>query len=356
MQRRGAQVRGWLARFTDVQMASAPSLALCAAHAHLVVGDLGTAERWARVAKAALEASPAGTADVSLPVGVAVIEAAAGRRGVEQMGEAARHAYELADDASPWRASCCLLIGVSEHLAGRREPARAVLEQGARRSARLAPRVESLCLAQLALMAAQDDEWERACDLAQSAGARLDEAGLDGDPMSVLVCATSAWVFAHEGLAADAKRELRRSTRLLPLLGDFLPWYEVETRVALARAATRLADLALARTLLSQASRLARRMPDAAVFRTWLDEVWADIDSLGASALSGPCSLTMAELRILRFLPTHLSFREIGSRLHVSTNTVKSQAHAIYAKLDVASRSEAVARAAALGLIEVDVI
>jgi LuxR family transcriptional regulator, maltose regulon positive regulatory protein len=130
----------------------------------------------------------------------------------------------------------------------------------------------------------------------------------------------------------------------------------VQARVALARACIRLADVGLARTLLSQASRHARRMPDAAVFRSWLDGAWSEIDGLGASALMGPSSLTMAELRILRFLPTHLSFREIGSRLHVSTNTVKSQAHAVYAKLGVASRSEAVARASALGLIEVRVI
>jgi LuxR family maltose regulon positive regulatory protein len=97
-------------------------------------------------------------------------------------------------------------------------------------------------------------------------------------------------------------------------------------------------------------------MPDAPILRTWLDEVWSEIDDLGASSLSGPCSLTMAELRILRFLPTHLSFREIGTRLHVSTNTVKSQAHAIYRKLGVASRSEAVAQASTLGLIEVTMI
>jgi LuxR family maltose regulon positive regulatory protein len=62
-------------------------------------------------------------------------------------------------------------------------------------------------------------------------------------------------------------------------------------------------------------------------------------------------SLTLAELRILRFLPTHLSFREIGDRLHVSTNTVKSQAHAVYRKLGACSRSEAVARASRVGLI-----
>jgi LuxR family maltose regulon positive regulatory protein len=64
----------------------------------------------------------------------------------------------------------------------------------------------------------------------------------------------------------------------------------------------------------------------------------------------------MAELRILRFLPTHLTFREIGERLHVSTNTVKTQAHAVYGKLGAVSRSEAVANACALGLIQAAVI
>ena len=65
-----------------------------------------------------------------------------------------------------------------------------------------------------------------------------------------------------------------------------------------------------------------------------------------------PSSLTTAELRILRFLPTHLSFREIAERVHVSANTVKSQANAVYRKLDVSCRSEAVSRARQLGLLD----
>ena len=39
-------------------------------------------------------------------------------------------------------------------------------------------------------------------------------------------------------------------------------------------------------------------------------------------------SLTTAELKILQFLPTHLSFREIADRTFVSANTVKTQANA----------------------------
>jgi LuxR family maltose regulon positive regulatory protein len=120
----------------------------------------------------------------------------------------------------------------------------------------------------------------------------------------------------------------------------------------LARAALRLADVAAARTLLAEASQLARRVPDAVVFGSWLNETWGLVDSAATTALAGPAALTMAELRILRFLPTHLSFREIGDRLHVSTNTVKTQAHAVYRKLDVSSRSDAVTRAAEIGLLD----
>jgi LuxR family maltose regulon positive regulatory protein len=55
---------------------------------------------------------------------------------------------------------------------------------------------------------------------------------------------------------------------------------------------------------------------------------------------------------VLPLLSTHLSFREIGERLHVSRNTIKTQAISVYRKLGVSSRSEAVAVAEDLGLVE----
>ena len=54
-------------------------------------------------------------------------------------------------------------------------------------------------------------------------------------------------------------------------------------------------------------------------------------------------------------LSTHLSFREIGERLFVSRNTIKTQAISVYRKLGVSSRSDAIARAAELGLVEASV-
>ena len=111
------------------------------------------------------------------------------------------------------------------------------------------------------------------------------------------------------------------------------------------RNAIRLSDMRLARELVAEAKRTARRMPEATVLHDW-------VDKLEEACVVGPELLTTAELRILAFLPTHLSFREIAGRLFVSANTVKTQAHAVYRKLDAASRSEAVARASQLGLLD----
>jgi Bacterial regulatory proteins, luxR family len=47
-----------------------------------------------------------------------------------------------------------------------------------------------------------------------------------------------------------------------------------------------------------------------------------------------------------------MSFREIGERLFVSRNTVKTQAISVYRKLGVSSRSEAIDQATKLGLLE----
>jgi LuxR family maltose regulon positive regulatory protein len=63
-------------------------------------------------------------------------------------------------------------------------------------------------------------------------------------------------------------------------------------------------------------------------------------------------ALTAAELRLLPLLTTHLPLPEIGEELFLSRNTIKTQANSIYRKLGASSRSQAVARARELGLLE----
>ena len=61
--------------------------------------------------------------------------------------------------------------------------------------------------------------------------------------------------------------------------------------------------------------------------------------------------LTPAEIRVLRYLPTHMSFGAIAQELFVSRSTVKTQAIAVYRKFGVSSRALAVEQARRHGLL-----
>jgi LuxR family transcriptional regulator, maltose regulon positive regulatory protein len=61
--------------------------------------------------------------------------------------------------------------------------------------------------------------------------------------------------------------------------------------------------------------------------------------------------LTESETRVLYYLPTHLSAREIAAELYLSANTVKTHQRHLYQKLGAHSRQEAVQQARAIGLL-----
>jgi LuxR family transcriptional regulator, maltose regulon positive regulatory protein len=61
--------------------------------------------------------------------------------------------------------------------------------------------------------------------------------------------------------------------------------------------------------------------------------------------------LSDSEIRVLRYLPTNLSGPEIAGQLYLSHNTVRTHLRHVYAKLGTHRRTEAVARARALGLL-----
>jgi LuxR family maltose regulon positive regulatory protein len=345
------RVRQWLSGLRSHEIESYAPLALAAAHSWLMTGDVDRARRCRLTTAGTTERTPPGTEVPSIEAGEAVFDAMACGMSAVEMAQVARRAFELEPEHGPWRPYCCLLEGIAEHLAGNRELARSKLEDGIALSSASAPSITSLCLAQLVMMMIEQGDWDAAGELAERAAGIVEAPALAVYPISALVFAASAATRARDGRVDDAKRDLRHATDLLAAMGDFIPWYGAETRIMLARAAIGLADTVRARTLLAEASKLGRRTSGAVIFQGCFEQAWAQIDTLAESALLGPSSLTIAELRILRFLPSHRSFREIAERLDVSVNTVKTQAHAIYRKLDAASRSEAVAQATRAGLL-----
>jgi|GEM_PF-4647925 len=62
--------------------------------------------------------------------------------------------------------------------------------------------------------------------------------------------------------------------------------------------------------------------------------------------------LSERETEVLRALAAHRTLQEVAADLHLSLNTVKTHVRHIYRKLEVATRSEALLRAAARGIIE----
>ena len=64
-----------------------------------------------------------------------------------------------------------------------------------------------------------------------------------------------------------------------------------------------------------------------------------------------PEGLTHGETRVLHYLPSNLSAREIAGELYLSVNTVKTHQRHLYQKLGARSRTQAVEQARALGLL-----
>ena len=134
-----------------------------------------------------------------------------------------------------------------------------------------------------------------------------------------------------------ARRHLERAMRGRLPATFAIPFVSVRLRLQLAKLYLAISEAKTARQLL-------REIDDILIHRPALGRLVDEVDELRArtaDAAAGGTSaspLTPAELRLVPYLQTHLSFREIGERLYVSRHTVKTQAIAVYRKLGVSGR------------------
>jgi LuxR family maltose regulon positive regulatory protein len=126
-----------------------------------------------------------------------------------------------------------------------------------------------------------------------------------------------------------------------------------KTLLLRAKILEELGDHETAEASRREVCRLLRGCPDG-IAKTLLAAVGQSARDTTIAGIEGRAvneELTSKELGILRLLATRLSRREIGQRLYVSLNTVKTHQRAVYRKLGVDNRSAAVRRAFELGLL-----
>jgi LuxR family maltose regulon positive regulatory protein len=344
-------VTRWLEPFTPDDVAARPPLALAAAWWSLMVGDTGTIAHWASLAETA------GSDDTLLPDGtplraaLLLLRALAGNEGLTRTKEDAALAFEIDRPESPFRPIARFLEGGSLRLLGQTALARDRLEDGAQLAGVLHPAVHVHCLSQLALLSFEEGALLEAGSGIDRAMKLIDRYTLEERPAMALVYAAAALTHARLGRTADARATLKHGLWLLENIVAIGPCYVADASLSFARAALLLGDVATATMLVGEAARGLARQPDCGLLSEHLREVERMTDASAMPVGLSATPLTPAEMRVLRYLPTHLSFEAIAEELIVSRNTVKTQAIAAYRKLGVSSRAEAVEQARELGLL-----
>jgi len=320
-------------------------VAVVGAWTNAVAGRPAAAERWADSA----ERAPDGDPSTGGPL--ALLRAALCRAGGQQMASDAELALALAPAGSAWQASAQLLLGISHLLAGDLDLADQCLADAVEVGEDAGAGSAMVALAERSILAMGRGDWRQAEALAERAGAGARGACLERHPGGALLLAVTARLAIHRGDVPRARDDLARAERLRPQLTWALPHLAVQVRLELARDFLVLTNAGAARRLLVEVDDLLSRRPRLGLLLDQAAGLHAQLDTMRMDAV-GASALTPAEVRLLRQLGTHYSFREIGGQLCLSQHTVKSQAMSIYRKFGVSSRSEAIRHARDLGLLE----
>jgi LuxR family maltose regulon positive regulatory protein len=348
---RSTTVEQWLEPFTTEQLAEQPALALTKGWWSITAGDTGAVEHWLALAERA-DADERLADGTPLRAATLLLHAVIGTEGITRVRRDAERAFELDRVGSPWRAIARFLEGSTLRLLGEREQARARLEEAVLLAREFVPTIEAQSEGQLALLAMDASAWSEAHALIGEALRLIERDALAERPTMAAVFAAAALSHARLGDATEARAHRKHALGLLEMFRNFAPWLALEAKVVLARASQHLGDVGTARMLVREASAELERYPDAGS----LPEQLHEIDQLTVSAPMplglNATPLTPAEMRVMRYLPTHLSFEAIAKELYVSRSTVKTQAIAVYRKLGVSSRAQAVDQLSTLGLLE----
>jgi LuxR family transcriptional regulator, maltose regulon positive regulatory protein len=346
-------LEGWLRWFSEDDLRRYPALAVEGAWLRALTGRPAEAESWLALVEGSTSTIPLSDGSETIEPGVAVLRAGMMPDGVERAVADGDLAIEQLAPASGWRPAAVVLRGIAHVVSGAAETATddllATIDAGSDAGA---TQPVTLAHAELALLAARRGAWSEAGEHAQASRALVDEAGLGDYSTSALAHVATARVALHDGRHEDARAAVTAAHRLRPLLDYGLPWLTMQVGIELAGAHLALAEPGPARTVLGEAEQVLKVRPQMGILIEDAREMRDRVDVTSGPDGAWAMSLTGAELRLLPYLATHLTFPGIASRLFISRNTVKSEAVSIYRKLGCSSRSDAIERAVEVGLLD----
>ncbi|WP_313408945.1 LuxR C-terminal-related transcriptional regulator [Aeromicrobium sp.] len=342
-----ATVERWLARLGDARIAEHPGLSYVQGWVAVLTGRPEVAERWLGHLGVHSDGAEAVTPELAMlrsamcPVDPALAL------------EDARHAVTALDRWSPRRAAALALCGEAHLMLGETDEAVEWLGRACRAAEQdHRPDVVMSSRATLAWLAMDRGAWDAGAEDVRSSLAALAAVLPGPGPATLLAHAASARAHLHRGDLQAASRALADALAARLVSTYARPFPAVKGRVGAAKLLWATGDHAGARALLREVHDIFLERPDLGVLRAELDGFVEMIQGGTATEHDSIASpLTPAELRVLPYLPTHLTIAQIGERLFVSRNTVNSEIASIYRKLGVSTRDHAVNRATVLGLL-----
>ena len=340
---RTASVLDWLSRFPPAIVDAEPRLLLVKAW----VSALRAREDDMRAAVARVRAL-GGLDDGPLPDGFAslesslsVLSATFGWGDASAILEHGMRSAELEGPGSPWRPVITWAVGWAHYCNGDLDEAERWLEE----TTRIAPPAEQWIVgvaatADLSLIAGVRGRRDDQLRLALAAVGLAREHGLLDAVEEGEVHTAHGLALAAHGRREEALPELEQGVFLRRLWGQPLDLADSLIELGAFHAAD--GDEARAAAVFAEAERALAACRDAGALPARLA---AAQRTAGRRRPADGGGLSERERAVLRLLGGGLSEREIGQELYVSFNTVHSHVKAVYRKLGVSSRAEAVARA-----------
>jgi LuxR family transcriptional regulator, maltose regulon positive regulatory protein len=335
----------WLDQCREEDIESDPQLAIAAAWMRIHSGDGERANRYLAAAERSELDRPSSDGASSLHAAMINLRATLGPRGAKQMLEDSISLVdsELAARTRRLAAGYRSLAVAHMCLGNTVESIDAFNEMLALTQNN--PRTRYVWIYGLGLLAlAHGDlgDWARAERLTRQAEENVADLERVVERLPVIVA--RAVIAAHAGDHAAAADALGAARALMPTAGAGA-LQQAELGLRCAQAAHAIGDEARARSLARDAELACRRVVDPGSIQA---RVSAFRDRMaGVNPLIA--SLSPAETRVLRQLATHRTLQEIAEHLYVSRPTVKTHVAAIYSKLGVTSRADAVAALGKLG-------